>query len=76
MVDTASGCRGLTKYVNGKHTVVPVPEEFKDFYVPIPWQGRNLPVGAYTSLWPRSDGRDWVKVKPEGFDKNWRPQLK
>jgi hypothetical protein len=73
-IETASGCRGISSYKAGKHAVLPVPEEFKNLYVPRPWQEQLLPVGAYKSLWPNSQGNDWVKVKPENFGPGWRPQ--
>lgn len=72
-VEIAAGCPGMNAYVRGKRMVVPVPDEFLDFYVPWPWQERLLPVGAYTTLWPDWKGNDWSKVKPDGFGPDWRP---
>jgi hypothetical protein len=74
MTEIAAGCPGMNTYVKNKRVVVPVPDEFLDYYVPVPWQERLLPVGAYTSLWPRWDGKDWNKTQPEGWGPDWRPK--
>jgi hypothetical protein len=50
-----------------------VPDEFKNYYVPWPWQGKPLPVGAFKSLFPTARGNDWSKVAPEGWGPDWRP---
>ena len=56
-----------------EHYIAPIPDWMKDYYVPWPWWRQVLPVGAFTGLWPSARGNDWSKIKPEGFDANWRP---
>jgi hypothetical protein len=76
-IEIAAGCPGISVYDKAtfKRTVAPVPDEFLDFYVPTPWQEHILPVGAYTSLWPSDRGNDWSKVKPAGWNEDWRPGI-
>jgi hypothetical protein len=61
---TAAQATGMIKFVNGKATVVPIPEEYKNMAIPWNYVGRALPVGAFTSLWTNSQGTDWSKVRP------------
>ena len=84
---TAAQATGMVTYVkvpwtgkNGKQIgfrmekrVVPVPEQFKNLVIPWQYVGKNLPVGAFTSLFPNAKGNDWSGVKPDGFGPGWLP---
>jgi hypothetical protein len=50
-----------------------VPQQYANYYIPPNYVGRQLPVGAFTSLFPNSQGTDWSMVKPANWGPNWRP---
>ena len=70
---TAAQATGMSTYVNRKHVVVPVPEEYRQFVIPWQYVGKDLPVGAFVSLFPNARGNAWVKGKPAGFGVGWLP---
>jgi hypothetical protein len=79
---TAGQASGQSSYVketqpNGTQAWVYKPtavaNEYAGYYVPPQYVGHPLPIGAFKTLFPNSQGTDWSKVKPEGWGPNWRP---
>ncbi len=61
---------GTQQWVN---EVVPVDSQWAGYYIPPQYVGHALPGGAFTSLFPNSDGTGWVKMPPPDWGPNWRP---
>jgi hypothetical protein len=61
---------GTQQWVN---EVVPVDPQWAGYYIPPQYVGHALPGGAFTSLFPNSDGTGWVKTPPPDWGPNWRP---
>lgn len=61
---------GTRQWVN---EVVPVDPKWAGYYIPPQYVGHALPGGAFTSLFPNSDGTGWVKTPPPDWGPNWRP---
>jgi hypothetical protein len=61
---------GTRQWVN---EVVPVDQRWAGYYIPPQYVGHALPGGAFTTLFPNSDGTGWVQTPPPGWGPNWRP---
>ena len=61
---------GTRQWVN---EVVPVDPKWNGYYIPPQYVGHALPGGAFTTLFPNSDGTGWVQTPPPGWGPNWRP---
>jgi hypothetical protein len=79
---TAGQASGLSGYVtetqpNGMakwvYKATPVAQSYANYYVPPQYVGKPLPIGAFKTLFPNSQGNDWSKVKPPGWGETWRP---